>query len=161
MSNPYSPLKVYVAARWDDRDVALELKRTLERNGLIVTSTWLTPHDNQSMDALKARGPLRVVADARERAIKDFEDIDASDVLLVYSPKSSHRNGTGGKHVETGYALANGKPVFVLGDRENIFHYHPMARSVGSIREFFTALEIAYTLDVVTATYDGGEGTTL
>lgn len=157
MTNPYSPLKVYVAARWDDRPVALELRRQLEKQGLIVTSTWLTEHDNQSMDALKARGKNRVVAESRERAIKDFEDIDEADVLLVYSPKSSFRNATGGKHVETGYALANSKPVFILGERENIFHYHPLARVVGSIREFFTAMEIPYALDVK----EGGEGTTL
>jgi nucleoside 2-deoxyribosyltransferase len=155
MSNPYSPLKVYVAARWDDRDYAVAVKAALEKNGLIVTSTWLTPHDNQSMDALKAK--QGAVAAARERAIKDFEDIDESDVLLVLSPKSGHRNGTGGKHVETGYAMANSKPVFVVGERENIFHYHPLARVVASLGEFFAALEVPFTYSVK----EGGEGQTL
>jgi nucleoside 2-deoxyribosyltransferase len=157
MLNPYSPLKVYVAARWDDRPVAVEIKKQLERQGLIVTSTWLTEHDNQSMDALKARGPEQVIVDARQRAIKDFEDIDEADVLLVVSPRTSFRNATGGKHVETGYAMANGKPIFILGERENIFHYHPMARVVVDLPQFFRALELHYALDVK----EGGEGTTL
>lgn len=138
--NPYSPLRFYVAARWDDRDEALIIKKELERAKLLVTSTWLTPHDNQSMDALKAK--TNVVLECREKAIKDFEDIDASDVYVVYSPRKGFRNGTGGKHVELGYAIARGKLCFVIGERENIFHYHPLVRTVDSVKAFLTALEI-------------------
>lgn len=140
MANPYKPLRVYVAARWDDRGDACIAKAILEEHGVVCTSTWLTPHDNQSMDALKAKGS--VVQECREKAVKDFEDIDGSDCVLLLSAKKSHRNGTGGKHVETGYAMARGKPVFVMGERENIFHYHPMVRVVDSVSAFLRALEI-------------------
>lgn len=138
--NPYSPLRFYVAARWDDRDEAIKIKAALEKHKLIVTSTWLTPHDNQSMDALKAK--TNATDEARQKAIKDFEDIDAADIYLVYSPKSSHRNGTGGKHVEAGYAMAKGKVCFLIGERENIFHYHPMFRCVDGVPAVLAALEI-------------------
>lgn len=142
MTNPYEPLKVYVAARWDDRDDALLIKKLLEEHNVFVTSTWLTPHDNQSMDALKANGPYRAIKEARERAVKDFEDIDKSDCILVYSPRKGFRNGTGGKHVELGYAMATGKAIFLMGERENIFHYHPTVRIVDSVESFLKALEI-------------------
>lgn len=138
MANPYSPLKAYVAARWDDREDALFIKDCIEKAGIICTSTWLTPHDNQSMDALKAK--TDVVSVARQKAIKDFEDIDESDILVLYSPKKAHRNGTGGKHVETGYALATGVPVFILGERENIFHYHPLVQVVDGVADLLATL---------------------
>lgn len=140
MTNPYSPLKVYVASRWDDRDKAMEIKAQLEGAGLICTSTWLTPHDEQSMNALAAEGDM--VSKARQRAVKDCEDINAADVYLVYSPKESHRNGTGGKHVELGYALAQGKASVVIGDRENIFHYHPLVRRVDTVDQFLDLMEV-------------------
>jgi nucleoside 2-deoxyribosyltransferase len=136
--NPYSPLKVYVAARWDDRDDALLIKDFILKAGLICTSTWLTPHDDQSMDSLKQSA----IEKPRQRAIKDFEDIDACDVYLVYSPKKSHRNGTGGKHVEMGYAMAKGKPCVLVGERENIFHYHPTVRVVDGVANFLKLMEI-------------------
>jgi len=142
MTSPYKPLAGYVAARWDDRDDALLIKKLLEEHGIRVTSTWLTPHDNQSMDALKARGPYEVVKEARERAIKDFEDIDESDFIFVYSPRKGFRNATGGKHVELGYAMAKGKVVFLMGERENIFHYHPTVRVVDSVESFLRAVEV-------------------
>jgi hypothetical protein len=141
-TSPYKPLKVYVAARWDDRGDACIAKAILEEHGVYCTSTWLTPHDNQSMDALKARGPDVVVKEARERAIKDFDDIREADCLLVLSPRKGFRNATGGKHVETGFALAIGRPIFLMGERENIFHYHPMVRLVGSVADFLKAMEI-------------------
>lgn len=136
--NPYSPLKIYIASRWDDRDDALMIKKFIEERGLICTSTWLTPHDEQSMDALKKA----VIEKPRQRAIKDFEDIDASDVYLVYSPTKSHRNGTGGKHVEMGYAMAKGKTCVLVGVRENIFHYHPAVRVVDGVEAFLKLMEI-------------------
>jgi nucleoside 2-deoxyribosyltransferase len=142
MTNPYSPLKVYVAARWDDRPDAVLIKTFLEENHVLVTSTWLTDHDNQSMDALKARGPQLVVKESRERAVKDFEDIDRADCFLQYSPRKGFKQGTGGKHVEMGYAMARGKSIFIMGERENIFHYHPTVRLVDSVASFLRSLEI-------------------
>lgn len=140
MTNPYQPLKVYVAARWDDRDHALLMKKEIESRGLICTSTWLTPHDDQSMDALKAKSDA--VNQARQRAIKDYQDIDASDCLLVYSNRKGFRNGTGGKHCEVGYAHGKGKPVFLLGERENIFHYHPLSKVIAGLSDFYRAYEV-------------------
>ena len=136
--NPYSTLKIYIASRWDDRPDALLIKKFIEDKGLICTSTWLTPHDEQSMDALKGGA----IEKPRQRAVKDFEDIDAADVYLVYSPKKSHRNGTGGKHVELGYALAKGKTCVLVGERENIFHYHPAVRVVDGVANFLRLMEI-------------------
>ncbi len=32
--------------------------------------------------------------------------------------------GSGGRHVEFGYALAKGKPIVLVGPQRNVFHFH-------------------------------------
>jgi nucleoside 2-deoxyribosyltransferase len=140
MSNPYSPLKVYLAAPFESRELMLALRDALQARGVYVTSTWLTPADgnNQNMAVIRDN-----YDDCRVRAIQDFRDIDEADVLVLYKPRELHRQPTtGGHHVEVGYALGHGKPVFVIGDRENIFHYHPMTTTVKDIEELSAALHL-------------------
>ena len=124
MTSPYMPIKVYLAAPFEERPVMLYIKEQLEKHGVIVTSTWLTPDDNQSMNKLQAMSNKH--DQCRKRAIVDFVDIDEANYFVVYKPSTIHKvPTTGGHHVETGYALGKGKPVIVYGERENVFHYHP------------------------------------
>jgi hypothetical protein len=54
----------------------------------------------------------------------DLEDVRAADALVVIKPTTSHRDSTGGHHVETGIALERGLPIILLGEAENVFHQH-------------------------------------
>lgn len=140
MTNPYAPLRIYIAAPFEERDVCLELKKVVQQYGVEVTSTWLTDADGNSanMAAIKDR-----FHDCRCRAVKDFQDIDAADVYVLYKPKALHRKPTtGGHHVELGYALAKGKPCFIIGDRENVFHYLPGVRVVRDVGALLAALDV-------------------
>lgn len=140
--NPYSKLKIYLAAPFEERDVMLEIKAHLEANGGIVTSTWLTPDDSLSMNQL-AKQSSTMHHECRVRAMKDVEDIAAADVGVLYKPKAIHKKPTtGGHHVETGIFLATGKPLFIFGDRENVFHYHPLVRVVSSLNELCQELHL-------------------
>lgn len=142
MTNPYSPLKVYLAAPFEERPVVIHIKECLEARGVIVTSTWLTDADTASMDALKSN-PDSLFANARMRALKDYEDIDEADVVVLYKPKAIHKRPTsGGHHDEVGYAHGTGKPVVIYGERENVFHYHPLVSTVGSLDELCRALHV-------------------
>lgn len=121
MNTPYSPTKVYLAAPFEERAVMMELKDQLNRRGVIVTSTWLTDADGNTAN-------MAAIADkhneCRMRATKDYEDIDAADVFILWKPKYLHKKPTtGGHQVETGYAQAKGKPIVIVGARENVFHY--------------------------------------
>lgn len=55
-----------------------------------------------------------------EAARVDLEDIDSAEMLVLLNGQVSK---TGGKHVETGYAIAKGKKVVVVGPVENVFHW--------------------------------------
>src|SRR5689334_20169959 len=65
-----------------------------------------------------------------DHALRDFIGVvQATAVILINSAKSE------GKAVETGIALAGGKPVFLVGQRSNIFHYIPAVYPVATVEE--------------------------
>jgi len=100
-------LKVYIAAPYPWRDSAIGQMRALEQAGFEVTSTWLRQID--------------VEADAYARL--DLSDVARADVLVAINPPEWEKGGTGGRHVELGYALALHKRVVLVGNASNIFHH--------------------------------------
>ena len=118
----YDPIKLYIASRFQDREDALALKERLQARGALVTSTWLTPLDGNNANMATLNGRYQ---ECRARATCDLDDIVGSDAVVVMSPLKAHKSGTGGRHVELGFAVGVGKPVFLLGSRENVFHYLP------------------------------------
>jgi len=136
---PYQPLKVYVAGPWEKRDVCMRLKEILEACGAICTSTWLMPIDELSMDALNKND----FHEKRKRALQDEIDIRACNVFVKVKPKEWHRMpNTGGHQCETGMVIILGKPALLYGDRENVFDYHPLVRTVETLADLVEALEI-------------------
>jgi nucleoside 2-deoxyribosyltransferase len=99
-------VKIYIAAPYPARDAAIKLMERLEVSGHVVTSRWLRERDE--MDAAAAQ--------------KDLEDVDAADVLLFVHDEGWANKGTGGRHVEFGYALARGKRIVMIGPIANVFH---------------------------------------
>jgi hypothetical protein len=98
---------VYITAPFPERDYAIEVMTALEQAGIVVTSRWLKAPDELT----------------DEHARKDLDDVAACDVLVVLNPVGWEERGTGGRHVELGYALFAHKPIVLVGPRTNIFHY--------------------------------------
>ncbi len=114
---------VYIAGRSEDVTACRELREQLAAAGLACTSRWLDSFDR----------------DPAVGAERDLEDLRRASALVLYKPLEVHRiPTTGGHHVELGYALAIGKPVFLFGEPENVFHHladvvrvHPSVRPEG------------------------------
>lgn len=100
-------MKVYIAAPYPIRDAAIAVMRELEAAGLEVTSTWLKAPDSLN----------------DQHARLDLADVARADVLLALNSPDWANQGTGGRHVEFGYALALQIPIVILGARTNIFHH--------------------------------------
>tara|TARA_Y100000310_G_scaffold315082_1_gene365235 strand:+ start:1089 stop:1481 length:393 start_codon:yes stop_codon:yes gene_type:complete len=106
--------KVYFSGSFDDRQqIKAYANEFVSRQFGTVTSNWL-------------REPEVRVEDGREewvlraRANEDRIDVERSDTVIVFTDTPST---TGGRHVEVGIALAHRIPVFIIGPRENVFHY--------------------------------------
>lgn len=112
-------MKVYVAA--SDRELARTWAKRLEAEGHTITSRWL--YDGQW------KPPVYDDTERRRGALNDHEDVENCEVLILQADDQRKCVG-GGKHVEMGIALALDKPCFVVGERGNIFHWHPLVKMV-------------------------------
>lgn len=115
-------MKVYLAAPYASRETVAGYAAELTRIGFTVTSSWLgETHDINPTTTGAATGLPDKEADSHAKT--DLRDIAKSDLFVLLTEKSVDVDGSsGGRHVETGYALAKGLPVIVVGDAENIFH---------------------------------------
>jgi len=93
--------------------------RRLELRGHEITSRWLKAPDEMNDNY------------ARE----DLQDVADAEMLLALHPDGWEDRGTGGRHVEFGYALALGKQVVLVGKRSNIFHHLDCVRVIERVEE--------------------------
>jgi len=130
---------LYLSAQFEDAPVLRDARARLAALGYTVTSRWL---DAGTAVPATARADD---AGAGERlaaiAIQDLEDIRAADVVVVYNPPEACAVGRGGRHVETGFALALDKPIVVVGARGNVFHWLPAIALVSDWAELEGWLE--------------------
>lgn len=111
-------MKVYLAAQYSQKDLLRTYAEELRAAGITVTSRWLEePHGpNVTLDEIDEE-QLRYYADM------DFEDVVRADTLVFFAQDPNTAIKRGGRHVEFGIAMALRKTIFVVGPRENIFHY--------------------------------------
>lgn len=114
-------MKFYLATRKVEN--ARPVRDALVAAGHLCVSSWV----DEPGYALGSTSAIARHSDEELRAIasRDEAEIRDTDVLVVVAEPDG-AFVPGGKHVETGMALALGKPVHVLGARENLFHWHPL-----------------------------------
>jgi hypothetical protein len=109
-------MRIYIAAAFGQRVEVAEKARELEALGHEVTGRWFED------PPLEGNGICPETRDeCVRRAAIDLKAIDACDTFVLLPGLSA----TGGKHVETGYALAlaRRKRVVRLEPAENVFHW--------------------------------------
>jgi nucleoside 2-deoxyribosyltransferase len=107
-------VKVYIAAPYPERAAAQQVMHRLNDSGIEVTSTWLVQEDKLE----------------DQYARLDLADVARADVLVALNLPGYENAGTGGRHIEFGYALALGKLIVLVGARSNIFHHLSDVRQV-------------------------------
>ncbi len=118
-----SPVRVYLAAPYAAREQVRLIAAGLRRGGYEITSRWLD-ETHEITDGTTGAAAELTDQQVSQHAYDDLLDIDIADVLVAFTGASlSVANaGSGGRHVETGYALAKGLPIIVVGPPENVFH---------------------------------------
>lgn len=108
-------MRIYIAAPYQLRHVAVEMRADLTSRGHVITSRWLMEtHDVDEK-----------LSDERNAVLahEDIQDIRAADTVLALNPPGWESKGTGGRHFEFGVALILGKSLILFGVRSNAFHY--------------------------------------
>jgi nucleoside 2-deoxyribosyltransferase len=78
-------------------------------------------------------------------AERNITDLDSADVIVVMTTGTPAR---GGRHFETGYAYASGKPVLIAGPLEHAFHHLPHVE----VTEVDKVAERLHALDLIRST---------
>lgn len=129
--------RIYVAASAPRHGSAKALAELLRKEGHDVVSDW---HDQDGLNfALESSGAsMDILATRYEgESVRDVLQVRMADILVVITGDQQTR---GGRHTELGIALDRGCAVYLLGPREQVFHYHPDVRVVSS------AIELVETL---------------
>ena len=109
-------MKIYLAAKFGEKNEMREWAAFLKNDGHEVTSTWLESKNQTDREA-----PEEVLVEA---ARQNLLDVLAADVLVTKSQEQGTVHTGGGRHVEFGYAVAEGMDIIVVGPKgEHVFHY--------------------------------------
>lgn len=101
------PLGVYIAAPFPMRHVAELARSGILSMGLMSTAHWIDQDEEDWND---------------DWARIDLADIDRATCFLLINPLEWKHKGTGGRHVELGYAVARHKDIVIWGAPTNVFH---------------------------------------
>lgn len=132
-------MKIYLAARYSRREELCRYRAELEAMGHTVTSRWLNGSHQISKSGIPIgdHGEALVEGDAGEESpaaaklrahfvTEDVADVNACDILISFTePPRSALGNRGGRHVEFGIALGICRELWVVGHRENLFHWLP------------------------------------
>jgi hypothetical protein len=126
--------KGYVAAKFEDRDLARAVMDVLEDSGYEITHDWT----DETVEGKRGRD----VADTfQEAAHDDLAGVVTADFLVLL-----HNDKIRGALVELGAALAADLPVIVMGatPNHNCFYWHSGVMHVSNIDEAIAMLGVLF-----------------
>lgn len=139
-------MNIYLAGRYSRRLELCGYREQLRARGHIVDAVWLNgehqisdtgqpigEHGEALVEGKRDGEQLhpdeqteRAAALRLKFAEDDLADVQACDLLIAFTevPRTGGRN-RGGRHVELGIAIGQGKRIMIVGPRENIFCWLP------------------------------------
>lgn len=128
-------MKLYLAAAFQRQLEMNEYRQRLIAADHEVTSRWNEPEQRHrglaTMDGAIHDDVIRWASD-------DFNDLQAAEAVVNFT--GSGPTATGGRHVEFGMALAFEKHIYLVGPRENVFHYLLAANHFDDAEDFMRYL---------------------
>jgi hypothetical protein len=113
-------MKVYLAAAYERNPEMRVIRDQLVQLGHEVTSRWIDQHGGEDLAPIEGVGLNTSPGVYVKFAYKDLDDVDAAETVVHFTG-----GGRGGRHTEFGYALARGKALVLVGEREHVFHSLP------------------------------------
>jgi hypothetical protein len=155
------PRTAYLAARYSRRkELAGYRDGDLARLGIHVPAVWLNG-DHQLDDLgvpVSETGEVLFESDRAaaahyraQFATDDLGDVLSADILIAFTEEPRSTNSRGGRHVELGIALGAGKPVYIVGPRENVFCHLPVVCHFDTWAALVAYLESRFPANAVAA----------
>lgn len=104
-------MKIYLASRFTNIKQMREYADQLKADGHEITASWVYGGEEGLTFT--------------DIALLDVKDILRADALVLFTEPYGTPVPGGGRMVEFGVAIATNKRLFIVGDRENVFHWWP------------------------------------
>lgn len=125
-------IQVYLCAPFREQDRARAIANVLRLNKIAICSRWITSTEADTPESWE------------KCAQGDLDDVRKAHILMAINPESWREKGTGGRHVEFGYALAMQIPILLYGERTNAFHYLAQVEHLSDPGDFVKAINKLY-----------------
>lgn len=122
---------LYIAGQYARRDQFLQVRDKLIKIGYSVTSRWL--EETKPLTGCMGQETSEWYF---ETQATDLCDIFRATAMLFFAEDPKQQPPRGGRHVEFGYALGLLKPIYVIGPKENVFHFNPLVVHFNSLEDF-------------------------
>lgn len=132
--------RIYLAASYARLIEVRGYAEKLTDRGHKIVSRWLTSDPDCQEESL-------LVLTRSLISVLNLEDIDMSDLVISFTESPGSPNTRGGRHVEFGYALGQGKTLFIVGPREHLFHCHERVKIVDSFDELIAHPDFPISFD--------------
>lgn len=126
-------MKIYLAARYSRKKEMTVVSKKLTKLGHVITSEWIHPIERAQSNE-----------DKNMWALIDLSNIEMADTIICFT-ESEGVGGSGGRHVEMGYALALRKclnspveRVIIIGPLENVFCHLEGVERYNSLNQMLT-----------------------
>ncbi len=111
-------MKIYLASGFHHRHELRWAAQKLTARGHDVVSSWIW------IDERPERGASSYEEFARNIAEHNLQDLLKADAIIV-DAHGIREGNHGGVHTELGFALGAGLALYLVGPRENTFHWLP------------------------------------
>ena len=125
---------IYLAARYSRQKEMLGVAHRLCEMGHAVTSRWVLGDHLCNDDTLLDKPEI-----GRKFATEDLEDLVRADTFVIFTDPI-RTPSRGGKQVELGWAMAEGKRIIRVGPPENVFQVLYRVESVQNAEELYAKL---------------------
>ena len=121
-------MDIYVVGKWQDRFKVRSIQADLRELGHQITVDWTTSDFGPD-------GVLGTPQRMQEIALEDLQGVKDADAVVALIQDNNHVYK--GVWVEIGIALADNKPVYVIGNAGDtcIFMNHPAVRKITSLKD--------------------------
>lgn len=104
-------MKIYLAGRFNRLEELRGYADCLTSDGHEVTASWVYGGE----EGLKYD----------DIAELDFKDVQRADCIVHFTEPHASSNPGGGAHTEFGIAIALGLELFIVGEKQQVFHWTP------------------------------------
>lgn len=115
-------MKIYLASRYGRLEEMAQYAKLLQEDGHEITSTWVWGNEEGLSN--------------EDIADLDYTDVERANLVVGFTDPYGSSNKGGARHFELGLAHGLGHALYIVGEREIVFHHLPEIEQFDTFEAF-------------------------